>query len=170
MDQVPWRRRLNLSRFSLQRSKLTGTKTPINPTTFAEWKARKKREKEDEEKQKKAKRFADIKAGKVTKTGRELVDFNPELFVDDEDAAEKIEREETEEPLEDDVADQVTGGLAALSLASSSSADGAEGSSSAAVPIDESLFQADDIPEDDDEGEDEDDGEGGDDDDDDDDE
>lgn len=129
------------------RAKLTGPKTPVNATTFAEWKARKKREKELEDQQKSAKRLADIKAGKAAKTGRELVNFNPELFVDDDDAVETIEREETEEPLEDDV-ETAEQHMEKLSLASSSST--AEG----AVPIDESLFQDEDIPDDDDDGDD----------------
>lgn len=87
--------------------------------------------------------MADIKAGKAAKTGRELVNFNPELFVDDDDAVETIEREDTEEPLEDDV-ETAEQHMQKLSLVSSSST--AEG----AVPIDESLFQDEDIPEDDD--------------------
>jgi hypothetical protein len=143
---------------------LTGPKTPVNATTFAEWKARKKREKELEDQQKNSKRLADIKSGKAAKTGRELIDFNPELFVDDADAAEKIEREEPEDLLEDVEAEALPGQLAGLSVGGSSSSGGDN------VPIDESLFQAEDLPDDDDDDEDGDDGEDGGDDDDDDDE
>eukprot|EP01122_Echinamoeba_exundans_P013126 TRINITY_DN5676_c0_g1_i1.p1 TRINITY_DN5676_c0_g1~~TRINITY_DN5676_c0_g1_i1.p1 ORF type:complete len:276 (+),score=111.40 TRINITY_DN5676_c0_g1_i1:143-970(+) len=151
------------------RAKLTGTKTPVNATTFAEWKARKKREKELEDQQKSAKRLADIKAGKAAKTGRELVNFNPELFVDDDDAVETIEREEPEELLEDVEAEALPGQFSNLSVGGSSSSNAGE-----SVPIDESLFQAEDLPDDDEDGDgedggDDDDGEeGGDDDDDDD--
>lgn len=51
---------------------------------FLKWKEEKKKKKEENEKNLKEKREADIKLGKVLRSGREMFVYNPDLFVDEE--------------------------------------------------------------------------------------
>jgi hypothetical protein len=67
------------------RSKLTGPLTPVTPETFKAWKQKKLQEKEEKRLKEEKDRQESIKQGKAQMSGRELLDFRPELFVDDDE-------------------------------------------------------------------------------------
>jgi len=68
------------------RKRLTGEGTPVTLERFLAWKDEKRKRKEVDEKEKELKRKNDIKAGKSQMSGREMFVFNPDLFVDDDEA------------------------------------------------------------------------------------
>jgi len=73
-----------------ERAKLV-KRTPLTLELFLKWKEEKKTEKEKNEKEISAKRDADIKSGKIMRSGREMFIYNPDLFVDDEDVLDTDE-------------------------------------------------------------------------------
>lgn len=64
---------------------------------FLKWKEEKKQKKEMEALESKRKREEAIKLGKAMRSGREIFEFNPELFVDDDDVFDTEELGENEE-------------------------------------------------------------------------
>eukprot|EP00741_Cyanophora_paradoxa_P003449 tig00000704_g3350.t1 len=72
-----------------ERKKVVG-KTPVTWETFKKW----KEEKEARKKETAEKEAQEKKEGKRQMTGRDLFVFNPEMFVDDDEAAEDYERDE----------------------------------------------------------------------------
>jgi hypothetical protein len=85
------------------RAKMKGG-TKITKESFAVWREKRKREKELLAQKAASKRAADIKAGKIQRTGRELFQVNAGIFQDDENADEVLEREEIDDPLEEESA------------------------------------------------------------------
>eukprot|EP01118_Nematostelium_gracile_P004802 TRINITY_DN15730_c0_g1_i1.p1 TRINITY_DN15730_c0_g1~~TRINITY_DN15730_c0_g1_i1.p1 ORF type:complete len:373 (-),score=146.54 TRINITY_DN15730_c0_g1_i1:90-1208(-) len=73
-----------------ERAKLT-KRTPLTLETFLKWKEEKKSERVAQESEASKKREADIKSGKIMRSGREMFIFNPDLFVDDDDAIDTSE-------------------------------------------------------------------------------
>jgi len=69
-----------------ERSKLT-KRTPITLENFLAWKESKKKEKMEAAKV----RDVEIKTGKAMRSGKEMFDFNPELFRDDDDDADVMD-------------------------------------------------------------------------------
>jgi len=85
----------------VERSKLV-KRTPLTLELFLKWKDEKKKEKEDDEKEQQQKRDADIKSGRIMRSGREMFVYNPDLFVDDEDVLDTAllpEEKEDEGPI-----------------------------------------------------------------------
>jgi len=70
-----------------QRAKLT-TRTPLTLENFLKWKEEKKRKKEEKQKESRSQREIDLKSGKAMRSGREVFEFNPDLFIDEEDVME----------------------------------------------------------------------------------
>jgi hypothetical protein len=69
-----------------ERAKLAGKNlTPVTPETFKAWKEQKLKEKEEQRLKEEKERQESIKAGKLGMSGRELLVYRPELFVDDDD-------------------------------------------------------------------------------------
>jgi hypothetical protein len=69
-----------------ERHKIAGVLTPVTEETFKRWKDDRKRKEAEEARQKEA----EIRAGRVTASGKELFALNPELFQqDDEEAMEE---------------------------------------------------------------------------------
>eukprot|EP00123_Amoebidium_parasiticum_P006413 comp17361_c0_seq1/m.16648 comp17361_c0_seq1/g.16648 ORF comp17361_c0_seq1/g.16648 comp17361_c0_seq1/m.16648 type:complete len:354 (-) comp17361_c0_seq1:12-1073(-) len=118
-----------------ERSKLGPNLTPVTLETFLAWKAKKKKEAEETAAAAKKKNMEKAKQGfNVGISGRDLFEFNPELFVDDESAMDDTAYVREERPPSDDEDDGATKG--ALD-------DG---------PVDEALFEEmDDLEIDDDE-------------------
>jgi len=58
---------------------------------FLRWKEEKKKQREQEVAEQKKKREENIKVGKDMRSGREMFEFNPNLFVDDEDVIDTSE-------------------------------------------------------------------------------
>eukprot|EP01098_Paradermamoeba_levis_P005267 TRINITY_DN2233_c0_g2_i1.p1 TRINITY_DN2233_c0_g2~~TRINITY_DN2233_c0_g2_i1.p1 ORF type:complete len:370 (-),score=161.94 TRINITY_DN2233_c0_g2_i1:42-1151(-) len=81
-----------------QRLKLT-TRTPVTLELFLKWKEEKIKQKQKKMEEDESKRKADLKVGKTSMSGREMFIFNPELFVDDEDALDEYEQQEDEGPV-----------------------------------------------------------------------
>jgi len=77
-----------------ERSRLT-KRTPLTLDIFLKWKSEKKKQKEDNDKVAKEKREQDIKSGKSMRSGREMFEFNPDIFRDEEDVldTEQLEPE-----------------------------------------------------------------------------
>eukprot|EP00029_Vermamoeba_vermiformis_P000932 TRINITY_DN11100_c0_g1_i1.p1 TRINITY_DN11100_c0_g1~~TRINITY_DN11100_c0_g1_i1.p1 ORF type:complete len:400 (+),score=163.50 TRINITY_DN11100_c0_g1_i1:41-1201(+) len=155
------------------RSKLTGPLTPVTPETFKAWKAKKLQEKEEKRLKEEKDRQESIKSGKAQMSGRELLDFRPELFVDDDETLdidafkeENVEEEVEEEtkpedgplnydPNEQDHDDDLVDRLKQASLNgetnNNNNENGAEDGENGEdgennnnnVPIDESLFTDD---------------------------
>jgi len=73
-----------------ERAKLT-KRTPLTLELFLKWKEEKKKQFEDAQKEQSIKREADIRSGKVMRSGREMFVFNPSLFVDDDDVLDTTE-------------------------------------------------------------------------------
>jgi len=69
------------------------TRTPMTLELFLKWKEDKKKEKESALADAKQKRESDIKSGKVMRSGREMFVYNPDLFVDEDDAVDISELE-----------------------------------------------------------------------------
>merc|ERR1712100_760107 len=68
--------------------KLLKTHTPVTEERFLAWKLKKQEEKAAEDKAKRKQRKADIKSGTVNMSGREMFAANPDMFVDDDMAAD----------------------------------------------------------------------------------
>lgn len=83
-----------------QQRALLSSHTPLTLDLFLQWKAKKIATRETEEQELKKKRKADISSGKVSRSGRELFELNPEMFADDEDAV-AADDYTTNEPLEE---------------------------------------------------------------------
>jgi len=81
-----------------ERLQLT-TRTQITLELFLKWKAEKKKEREDADQEAREKREQDIKSGKTMRSGREMFEFNPDLFRDEEDVldTEELEPEEDQD-------------------------------------------------------------------------
>jgi len=75
--------------------------TPVTLENFLKWKADKKRKKEQTKKEAEEKRLADIRAGRTAMSGREMFVFNPDMFVDDDEAL-NIDDEELGENQQDE--------------------------------------------------------------------
>jgi len=69
-----------------ERRKLT-TRTPLTKEIFLAWKAKREKTKNEEKEKANEKRRADIRSGKAQMSGIEIFKQNPELFVDDDEAA-----------------------------------------------------------------------------------
>jgi len=69
-----------------ERKNLT-TRTPVTKELFLAWKANREKSKREEQEKAIEKRKADIKSGKIQMSGREIFMQNPELFIDDDEAA-----------------------------------------------------------------------------------
>jgi len=82
-----------------ERIRLT-TRTALTLDLFLKWKAEKKKQKEDADKVAREKREQDIRSGKAMRSGREMFDFNPDLFKDEDDVLDTEELEP--EPEQDD--------------------------------------------------------------------
>jgi hypothetical protein len=147
--------------------------TPVTPETFKAWKAKKLQEKEEKRVKEEKERQESIKTGKATMSGRELLDFRPDLFVDDDETLdiqafkeENVEDEEGEDgeekktedapmnydPNDQDHDDDLVERLKTASLNGNNNnnneneEDGEEGdenNNNNNVPIDESLFTDD---------------------------
>mmetsp|Transcript_1211 Transcript_1211/g.2678 ORF Transcript_1211/g.2678 Transcript_1211/m.2678 type:complete len:369 (+) Transcript_1211:37-1143(+) len=131
------------------------TMTPVTLESFLEWKRRKKERQAvaAEQAAKDAKAKADAKPSQMS--GRALFTFNPDLFVDDDEAAEELEREE------DEFADVVEINVTATSIGYTRGAQGGsaeEGGAAAAVEgaaagggaaaIQANLFLEEELPDD----------------------
>jgi len=81
-----------------ERAKLV-TRTPLTLELFLKWREDKKKRKEESDQANKEKREQDIKSGKTMRSGREMFDFNPDLFIDEEDVfdTEELEPEEQDD-------------------------------------------------------------------------
>eukprot|EP01099_Mayorella_cantabrigiensis_P003938 TRINITY_DN295_c0_g1_i2.p1 TRINITY_DN295_c0_g1~~TRINITY_DN295_c0_g1_i2.p1 ORF type:complete len:242 (+),score=90.06 TRINITY_DN295_c0_g1_i2:111-836(+) len=75
------------------------THTPVTYEKFLEWKKRKTLEKEEKLRKEQEERQKEIKAGRSQMSGREMFTYNPDLFVDDEEAFGEEAYEEEEEEL-----------------------------------------------------------------------
>jgi hypothetical protein len=69
---------------------------------FNEWKKKRKDKQAQEEATKKKDREAQVKAGKLVASGRELFVYNPDLFRDDDNARDDIDYTAREEQEDDD--------------------------------------------------------------------
>eukprot|EP01097_Dermamoeba_algensis_P004240 TRINITY_DN2800_c0_g1_i1.p1 TRINITY_DN2800_c0_g1~~TRINITY_DN2800_c0_g1_i1.p1 ORF type:complete len:380 (-),score=140.34 TRINITY_DN2800_c0_g1_i1:176-1315(-) len=77
-----------------ERAKIVN-RTPLTLELFLKWKADKVIQKKKKEEEEEAKRKAELKPGKVGQmSGREMFTFNPELFIDDDDAIDEYEQVE----------------------------------------------------------------------------
>eukprot|EP01135_Chromosphaera_perkinsii_P005514 Nk52_evm63s352 gene=Nk52_evmTU63s352 len=101
-----------------ERKNLPEKLTPVNLETLKAWREKKKQEIESKEMDGKKKRKDDFNSGKGAVSGRELFEFNPDLFEDDDDALG--------EEVNDRVDDFATGPVSAQN-------------------IDESLFEGEDL-------------------------
>jgi len=68
--------------------KLAGGGTPVTKERFMKWKADKAAARAKAEAEAATERAKEIKAGRAHRSGRELFVFNPDLFIDDDDAAD----------------------------------------------------------------------------------
>ena len=79
-----------------QRAKLTAEGTPVTLESFMAWKEKKKKEqaeKKEEKKDEKMKKLSKVERSMgMGLSGRELFDFKPDAFVDDDSAADDIEQ------------------------------------------------------------------------------
>jgi len=150
-----------------QRKKLM-TQTPVTHENFLKWKAEKKRKKEETRKAAEEKRLADIKAGRTAMSGREMFVYNPDVFVDDDEAADDTAYEQedlyeqVEAPSEEDQDEYQGNGEGEETTTTTANGDGQV--DNLAVQVNESLFvngDIDDIPDDEDESEEEEGGKGG---------
>jgi len=139
-----------------ERAKLT-KRTPLTLETFLKWKEEKRKERDEQEKEQKAKREADIKSGKIMRSGREMFVFNPDLFVDDEDVLDTAglpEEKEDEGPI---IKIEVSGTSISTRTENGEGEEGEDneengdvenGEDGEPVEIQENLFVEDDIPDD----------------------
>lgn len=134
-----------------QRAKLTLSKcTPVTEESFAAWKAKKKKEKEAAIKQqvdeaKKTKKSKGTK-GMMALNGRALFTFDPNLFVDDDDAEEEyaIEQWNPDEDEKNDNDKKDSAPNKDANDAGKADVDAAAAAAAAAVN-DPSLFLDDDV-------------------------
>lgn len=68
-----------------ERKKLK-TRTPVTKENFEKWLADKEARKKAEAEEAEKKRKAEIKAGRTPMSGKEMFEYHPELFVDDDEA------------------------------------------------------------------------------------
>lgn len=75
------------------------TRTPLTLELFLKWREDKKKKKEEADKASREKRDSEVKTGKAMRSGRELFEFNADLFVDEDDVldTEELEPEEKED-------------------------------------------------------------------------
>ncbi|KNB44379.1 hypothetical protein JH06_1710 [Blastocystis sp. subtype 4] len=164
-DRAQDKNMMRLENIEYLRSQLPHTNlTPVTPETFAKWKQermeRKKKEKEEIEKASEKKKVSSKEARLLS--GRALFIFNPNLFVDDEGAAENKEYEVVD-PMEEEenakegkeevvnIAEAAEAAAAAAEAAGEGEAEEEEVKISLTVFADEDL---EDLPSDDeDEGE-----------------
>jgi len=121
------------------------TRTQLTLDLFLKWKAEKKKEKEDSDKAAREKREQDIKSGKTMRSGREMFEFNPDLFKDEEDVLDTEELEP--EPEQDEgpiITIDVTGTSITTTITNNDPEHKVENTD---------LFKEEDIPDDDDEAE-----------------
>eukprot|EP01114_Cavostelium_apophysatum_P003681 TRINITY_DN1377_c1_g1_i2.p1 TRINITY_DN1377_c1_g1~~TRINITY_DN1377_c1_g1_i2.p1 ORF type:complete len:368 (+),score=152.10 TRINITY_DN1377_c1_g1_i2:166-1269(+) len=129
-----------------ERAKLT-TRTPITKESFLKWKEDKKKEKTEKQKADKDKRDADIKAGRTMRSGREMFDYNPELFQDDIDAdvvdIAELPEEQNEGPV---ITIDVTGTSIKTTVTNQEGEEEEGEENEGKQEIQEDLFVEDDIP------------------------
>jgi len=129
-------------RLEEERAKLI-TRTPLTLELFLKWKQEKKQKLEQRAKDDALAREADIKSGKIMRSGREMFQFNPDLFVDEEDTLDystmAAEPEETDGPIH---ILEATG--------TSLSRKDIEGMKNGKEDINEELFQEEELPDDED--------------------
>jgi len=137
-----------------ERKKLM-THTPVTLENFLKWKEEKKKKKEEARKVAEEKRLADIKAGKTAMSGREMFVFNPDVFVDDDEAVDDdaYQQEDNFEPIETDDQDNENGYEEDEdgTTTTTTTTTGDEQVDNLAVQVNESLFangDIDDIPDD----------------------
>eukprot|EP01115_Flamella_aegyptia_P002867 TRINITY_DN1425_c0_g1_i1.p2 TRINITY_DN1425_c0_g1~~TRINITY_DN1425_c0_g1_i1.p2 ORF type:complete len:208 (+),score=67.24 TRINITY_DN1425_c0_g1_i1:672-1295(+) len=130
------------------RSKLT-VRTPLTLELFLKWKEDKKKRREEEQKANREKRDQEVKTGKIMRSGREMFDFNPDLFVDEEDVldTEELEPENVDEGPVRYI--DVTGTSINLTITNLKEEEDVNNQNSVAVNPD--LYNEDEIPDEDDE-------------------
>ena len=132
------------------RSLLT-KRTPLTKELFLKWKEDKKKKRDDENSEKKDKRDSDIKSGKTMRSGKEMFEFNPDLFVDEEDvldAQELAPEEEDEGPVR---YIEATSTSISLTITNNDENENEEEEEDGKVKVNADLFTEDDIPDEDDE-------------------
>jgi len=77
--------------------------TPVSLERFLKWKEDKRKKKDQDRIDAEIKRKQDIKTGKTVMSGREMFVFNPDLFVDDEEALDESGYEIQEEAIDPNV-------------------------------------------------------------------
>lgn len=89
--------------------KKSGKGTPVTPETFKAWQEKKRRRKAEEAKSLVEAEFKKKKGGKglAVLSGRALFDYKKELFVDDEGAAEDIEKDFANDETENTKVDEL---------------------------------------------------------------
>ena len=75
----------------VERHNLGPNLTPVTLESFTKWKEDRKLKQAQEEKQRMKKKEADLKAGKLNASGRDLFTYQPDLFADDDEAADDID-------------------------------------------------------------------------------
>jgi len=123
--------------------------TPVTLERFLEWKKRKEEERRKKEEEEAKKRSEDIKSGRTNMSGRELLTFNPELFIIDDDDVMDVE----EYKKETDGVEQGEEEKEEKGFYNSEDEENADDTPQYNAPtvIDESLFKEEDLPEDSDE-------------------
>jgi len=120
--------------------------TPVTLERFLEWKKKKEEERKKKEEEEAKKRSEDLKSGRAVMSGRELLTFNPELFMIDDDDVMDVEILKKETDGVDQDEEKVDEGFY------DAEAENAEENAEEKVEaIDESLFKEEDLPEDSDE-------------------
>mmetsp|Transcript_43496 Transcript_43496/g.102315 ORF Transcript_43496/g.102315 Transcript_43496/m.102315 type:complete len:235 (-) Transcript_43496:113-817(-) len=127
--------------------------TPITKETFLEWKRKKKERLADEtaEEERKAQQQRGGKPHQMS--GRALFTFNPDLFVDDDEAADDYEREDDDEDVVEikevsgtSISYGVHGGHHAAADAAVAADGGAAVAEAGDVAVQEDLFLQGDVP------------------------
>lgn len=128
-------------------------RTPITLEVFLKWREDKKKQKEEAEKEQKIKREQDIRVGKTMRSGREMFEFNPDLFIDEEDVLDTEELEPEKE--EDEPAIYLSADGTSISTKVVNPGEGNDGEK-----VNEELFNEDEVPDvsDDENGDEEEDG------------
>ena len=130
------------------------TRTPLTLELFLKWKEDKKKQQTEAEKAAKEKRDQDIKAGKAMRSGREIFEYNPDLFKDEDDVLDTEELEpEQEEDEGPSIYIDVTGTSIRTTVVEHNEGKDEENEDDAQekVPVEASLFTEEEIPDEEDE-------------------
>jgi len=126
-----------------ERKKLE-THTPITQERFMEWKRKKAEEKDAADAAKAKQRKADIKSGAAMR-GREIFEANPELFVDDDLAADSKDITVAEEEMDPSVPVNIITATGTSITRTAVTKPKAETPKEEPVVMDESLFGEEDL-------------------------